>query len=57
MPVYEYICRSCGEEFDQLVFSNESVPCPACGSSDIQKKVSRVGSLQGACGSVGTGFT
>ena len=41
MPMFEFICNECGEEFEELVFSrDESVDCPSCGNSDVKKKVS-----------------
>lgn len=36
MPIYEYICSKCKHKFELLRAmsqSNESVPCPNCGSS------------------------
>ncbi len=41
MPIYEYVCNSCGEEFEQLVFSSDKViKCRKCGSEDTVKKMS-----------------
>jgi putative FmdB family regulatory protein len=41
MPIFEYICNACGEEFEELVLgSRTDVKCPKCGSSGAQKKVS-----------------
>lgn len=32
MPIYEYKCRKCGEEFEELVMgSHPEVACPKCG--------------------------
>jgi len=45
MPLYEYRCKDCGEEFEkQLRFSEASqLPaCPKCSSASTQKKLSRV---------------
>jgi putative FmdB family regulatory protein len=43
MPMFEFICRKCSEEFEELVFSShETVDCPSCGSDDVTKKVSVV---------------
>jgi putative FmdB family regulatory protein len=66
MPLYEYHCNDCGDDFDKLVsFSqtNESQPCPSCGSQQTHKKISRPAVLGGndssnggSCGS-GGGFT
>ena len=43
MPMYEYVCQSCQEEFEELVFSqDEEVNCPACNGTEVTKKVSVV---------------
>jgi len=48
MPIYEYCCEECHENFEKLVFGSESPDCPACNS----KKVSR---LMSACGFLSKG--
>jgi putative FmdB family regulatory protein len=40
MPIYEYKCSNCGEDFEKLVFGNQKVRCPKCDSGDIKKKFS-----------------
>jgi putative FmdB family regulatory protein len=42
MPMYEYRCADCGREFEELVSMNErkNPPCPSCGSSKTEKKLS-----------------
>lgn len=41
MPIYEYICCKCDEEFEQLVFDREArIECPACGSKKVNKCMS-----------------
>jgi len=41
MPIYEYICKECGNEFEELVFSQDaSAPCPKCGSEKTEKLMS-----------------
>lgn len=41
MPIFEYICKNCGELFEKLIRrENTSVQCPQCGSSDVSKKFS-----------------
>jgi putative FmdB family regulatory protein len=39
MPIYEYACRSCGNEFETLVRASETPAC-SCGSEDLEKKLS-----------------
>ncbi|MBK5099666.1 MAG: zinc ribbon domain-containing protein [Desulfobacteraceae bacterium] len=44
MPIYEYKCLQCNEEFEALVFgSNDKVSCPHC-------KAERLERLMSACG-------
>ncbi|MEW6675887.1 MAG: zinc ribbon domain-containing protein [Nitrospirota bacterium] len=43
MPIYEYKCNNCGEDFERLVFGNQKVNCPKCSSDDIKKKFSTFG--------------
>lgn len=42
MPIFEYHCNQCDNEFEKLVFSGEKedFTCPVCQSGDINKKVS-----------------
>jgi len=39
MPLYEYICPNCSEEFEKIVSSDQVVQCPKCGR-EAKKKVS-----------------
>jgi len=58
MPIYEYSCRDCGKEFEELVPSNvkENPPCPSCRSPRTDKKISTFSSGGGgSCGK--SGFT
>ena len=41
MPIFEYCCSACGDEFEHLVLSSSPVPgCPSCGSENIEKMMS-----------------
>jgi putative FmdB family regulatory protein len=41
MPIYEYTCRTCAREFEQILFSNqEAVACPQCESKQVERKLS-----------------
>jgi len=32
MPIYEYICSDCDQQFEKLVFkTKEKIACPQCG--------------------------
>ena len=41
MPIYEYHCNACREEFEELVYGDEAPPCPQCGSGETCKLMSR----------------
>ncbi len=43
MPIYEYRCAGCNEEFEVLVFGNKQDECPKCASKDVKKKLSTFG--------------
>lgn len=46
MPIYEYRCAGCGEQFEKLVRSLSSagkIECPRCGSHKVEKAMSRCG--------------
>jgi len=40
MPIYDYHCRQCGEEFELLVLKNTVVACPACQGADLEQLLS-----------------
>jgi len=40
MPIYEYKCTDCSEDFEKLVFGNQEVACPKCSSTKVKKKFS-----------------
>ena len=41
MPIYEYVCKDCKHEFEELVFSQEeAATCPKCGSKNTEKLMS-----------------
>lgn len=51
MPLYEYQCQNCAENFEQIVRFSEAdkLPvCPVCGSADTRKKISAAASLGGS---------
>ncbi len=46
MPVYEYHCETCGEDFDLFVRSatqRKEPECPRCGSVKVKKAISLFG--------------
>jgi putative FmdB family regulatory protein len=40
MPIYDYICRACGKEFELLVMGGTKPKCPKCQSGDLAKQMS-----------------
>ncbi len=68
MPIYEYVCQSCGTKFEKLVrgmSSTEPIECPECNSQKVKKAFSVFGlshssstiSLSSAAASCTTGST
>ncbi|HHE74459.1 MAG TPA: zinc ribbon domain-containing protein [Desulfobacteraceae bacterium] len=48
MPIYEYHCDKCDQNFEYLVFGSDEVTCPSCSSEEVSK-------LMSACGFVSKG--
>ena len=54
MPLFDFRCRGCGEEFEALVRAPVPPVCPACASADLERLLSgfsfsvRSGGLSGA---------
>ncbi len=42
MPLYEYVCRKCSRQFEELVFGDAKVSCPSCQSQDLERVLSVV---------------
>jgi putative FmdB family regulatory protein len=41
MPIFEYACNRCGNEFETLVrASSPTVECPKCHGTELTKKLS-----------------
>ena len=65
MPLYEYECQGCHQQFELLVREQTVLECPSCKSTELQKQLSvfAVGAdgptfsprqaAPGACGSCG----
>ncbi len=48
MPIYEFVCQRCQALTELLVKSKEhhvEIRCPECGSTELQRVVSRVHSV------------
>ncbi len=40
MPIYEYECRGCRNQFELLVLPGADPACPACQGGDLEKLLS-----------------
>lgn len=40
MPIYEFLCRGCGHEFETVVLPSTTASCPACAGEDLERLVS-----------------
>jgi putative FmdB family regulatory protein len=48
MPIYEYKCLKCDEEFEALVFrSDDKVACPHCKADKLERLMSACGFKSG----------
>lgn len=43
MPIYEFVCSACQNEFEKIMsFSSTSLPaCPNCGSAEVARQMGR----------------
>lgn len=60
MPIYEFVCESCGVPFEELVRSYDAIPevrCPLCGSERLRRKVSTFASRVSGSSSSSAGAT
>ena len=72
MPIYEFKCNKCGNNFEQLIFSSteeETLACPLCGERDTCRLMSLFssgssspgkgfgGGLSSSCSSSSGGFS
>ncbi len=49
MPIYEYRCNKCSNDFEKLVFSTTAaVCCPECSSDKVVKRISLFGMRGGS---------
>ena len=63
MPLYEYICRTCGDRFEKLIRGDTNgarIVCPSCASTTVTHAFSTFATSSGraeqstpACGPVG----
>ena len=61
MPIYEYVCPTCGQSFEKLVRGGRKMreapaECPTCGQESYRKQVTLVAAV-GSDGSATLGST
>lgn len=62
MPLFTFICQDCGAETEILVRGESAPECPKCGSTRLEKQMSRFAALSAtstdpACGPCSVGAT
>lgn len=50
MPIYEYKCMKCNEEFEFIYFNGDSVTCPQCETDKVKRKMSACSFKSGGSG-------
>ena len=40
MPIYEYICKGCDNEFELLIRHDTTAACPSCQGENIERQLS-----------------
>jgi putative FmdB family regulatory protein len=40
MPIFEYVCKDCENEFEALVFGSDKAECPKCHSKKLAPQLS-----------------
>jgi putative FmdB family regulatory protein len=40
MPIFEYICKGCGNKFEAIVYGSKQSQCPACKSTELEQQLS-----------------
>ncbi len=40
MPIFDFRCNACGQQFERLVSAASAPSCPHCGAVDLQRLLS-----------------
>jgi len=40
MPIFEYLCKDCGKQFEVLVRGAERARCPKCNGARLEQQLS-----------------
>lgn len=49
-PIRDFLCMSCGHEWEDIVRIDSAVPCPHCESHKVEKLPALVGGYQMSSG-------
>ncbi len=41
MPLYDFRCRTCAEQFEELTSADQLPACPACGGAEVERLLGR----------------
>ncbi|MFC1523480.1 FmdB family zinc ribbon protein [Thermodesulfobacteriota bacterium] len=57
MPLFDFVCLDCGEEFETLLMGSDTPVCPKCRSKNLEKKMSAFSFRSGQKGGSGSNAT
>lgn len=63
MPIYEFQCKICGNDFEKLIFSSKDkiIACPDCGAKKVKRLLSTTrvigGEMDNCAPNPGRGFS
>lgn len=69
MPIFEYVCKGCGKQFEAIILGSKKAECPKCHGKNLEQQLSKFaahshssapstapcGQPSGACGQMGGG--
>jgi putative FmdB family regulatory protein len=41
MPIFEYVCESCGHRFEAIVMGSQEASCPKCNAHQLEQQLSK----------------
>ena len=41
MPIFEYVCATCGHAFEAIVLGEQKADCPKCHTAKLEQQLSR----------------
>lgn len=41
MPIFEYVCASCGHHFEAIVMGSQEAACPKCNAHELEQQLSK----------------